>query len=280
MSPSFTAEQAFNPHYKSCGFWYMDRIAHVKMSKGARRTICELINFAGKDGKAYPSVELLAERLMKSVRQVQRYLRELEVLSLIRRAARFFNGERSSNLFHFLWVESLFGAGSVTTPPAKVSPKVLTQKNTEYTENNPQEPLAHSASAALPAPDQGSRSQSKPDLEPLKKAMEQAQKAVAPQTETAVNLNSAVRMLRALEDALERPVSIQEAAAKVRELEDHGKRLKKWKRWNYVSGMILFAFNKFAPRERQTERYRGENGVPQSTYNYESPNWAELAEVF
>jgi DNA-binding transcriptional MocR family regulator len=67
------------------------------LSHGAKLCCARLIQYAGKDGQAYPKLPTLAEELGMSVRAVQRFVIELEGSKLIQSKRR---GKGQSNLYY------------------------------------------------------------------------------------------------------------------------------------------------------------------------------------
>ncbi len=72
-------------------------LCRTDISHGAKLCCARLIQYAGKDGQAFPKLPLLAEELGMSVRAVQRFIIELEGLELIQSKRR---GKGMSNLYH------------------------------------------------------------------------------------------------------------------------------------------------------------------------------------
>jgi DNA-binding transcriptional ArsR family regulator len=67
------------------------------LSHGAKLCCARLIQYAGKDGKAFPKLTTLADELGMSVRAVQRFISELEEADLVKIERR---GRGYSNLYH------------------------------------------------------------------------------------------------------------------------------------------------------------------------------------
>ncbi len=70
---------------------------------GAKLTYALLLQYAGEDGRCYPSVKNLAKSIVVRTRQTQKYLAHLEVKGLIRRAPRRTPQGQAPNGFEFLW---------------------------------------------------------------------------------------------------------------------------------------------------------------------------------
>ena len=66
------------------------------LSHGAKLCCARLIQYAGKDGKAFPKLTTLADELGMSVRAVQRFISELEEADLVKTERR---GRGYSNLY-------------------------------------------------------------------------------------------------------------------------------------------------------------------------------------
>jgi len=71
-------------------------LRRTDLSHGAKLCCARLIQYAGKDGRAFPKLPTLAEELGMSVRAVQRFIAELESLDLIQTHRR---GRGQSNLY-------------------------------------------------------------------------------------------------------------------------------------------------------------------------------------
>lgn len=67
------------------------------LSHSAKLCCARLIQYAGKDGKAFPKIPTLGDELGMSIRAVQRFISELEGAGLIRTERR---GRGQSNMYH------------------------------------------------------------------------------------------------------------------------------------------------------------------------------------
>jgi DNA-binding transcriptional regulator GbsR (MarR family) len=71
-------------------------LRRTDLSHGAKLCAARLIQYAGRDIKAYPRLDTLADELGMSVRAVQRFLAELESYGLIKTQRR---GRGQSNMY-------------------------------------------------------------------------------------------------------------------------------------------------------------------------------------
>src|SRR5690606_17369286 len=71
-------------------------LCRTDLSHGAKLCCARLIQYAGRDTKAYPRLDTLADELGMSVRAVQRFLTELESHNLIKTQRR---GRGQSNMY-------------------------------------------------------------------------------------------------------------------------------------------------------------------------------------
>jgi len=112
MSPG----QRFNPYRMFTGAfipnWLLRR---DELSLGAKVVYARLAQFAGDDGRAYPTVERLSAEVGTSARQVQRYLAELVANKLIERHGNYAEGKGDD--FYFLAHEWFLAPVSKTSPP-------------------------------------------------------------------------------------------------------------------------------------------------------------------
>ena len=77
--------ESFNPHRLFVGLFIPNSIARCKdLSQTAKLCLGRLFQFAGHDGEAYPSMEVLSEGIGISKRQCVRAVKELEEYGLIR----------------------------------------------------------------------------------------------------------------------------------------------------------------------------------------------------
>jgi hypothetical protein len=82
---SLTFGEPFNPYKLFKGIFIPDAICQRRcLLPGSKLVYGQLCRFAGKDGKAYPSLETLGKRIGISRRQTIRHIRELEADGLIR----------------------------------------------------------------------------------------------------------------------------------------------------------------------------------------------------
>jgi hypothetical protein len=83
--------------FAPCPNWLLCR---PEVSFGAKATYSRLVQFADKDGVAWPSQDVLAKELGIKTRQVKTYIQELVRFSLI---AACLNGMPASNSYYFLY---------------------------------------------------------------------------------------------------------------------------------------------------------------------------------
>jgi hypothetical protein len=92
--------EPFNPYGLFNGIFIPEAICKFRgLSLGAKVVYGRLYRFAGKDGKAYPSVPTLGAEVGISAKQARRYVRELE-------DQRFIRSERTTgrqNHYLFFW---------------------------------------------------------------------------------------------------------------------------------------------------------------------------------
>jgi hypothetical protein len=74
-----------------------DILCRTDLSPGAKLCCARLIQYAGKDGQAFPKLATLGEELGFSPRNVQRFLAELEKHKLVTAQQR---GRGQSNIYH------------------------------------------------------------------------------------------------------------------------------------------------------------------------------------
>jgi hypothetical protein len=117
--------EPFNPWHGACGFFPQDVLGRQQelpvaagtlqmVTDGQKRLYERLVQFAGTNGRCFPSQSTLASELGKSERQIRKDLVKLEQFRLIRHLWR--QGRRS-NTYEFLCTESLM---SGTAVPVKV----------------------------------------------------------------------------------------------------------------------------------------------------------------
>ena len=98
--------EPFNPYGLFNGIFIPEAICKFRgLSLGAKVVYGRLYRFAGKDGKAYPSVPTLGAEVGISAKQARRYVRELE-------DQRFIRSERTTgrqNHYLFLWHTAFIG---------------------------------------------------------------------------------------------------------------------------------------------------------------------------
>jgi hypothetical protein len=111
-------EDRFNPYKKFHGCfvpnWLLRR---AEIGHGAKLTYARLCQYAGRDGRCYPSQRTLARELGVSDRSVRDYLGELETNGLVERERR---GLSHTDRYHFLehpWMDEQ--AGNPSTPERK-----------------------------------------------------------------------------------------------------------------------------------------------------------------
>ena len=92
--------QVFNPFQIFIGAMIPSAVLrNPDLSPSAKLVFARLAQFAGRQGKAWPSDQTLGREVGLSDRQVRRCVAELERYGLIRRVSR----AGHSNLFEFLW---------------------------------------------------------------------------------------------------------------------------------------------------------------------------------
>lgn len=90
-----------NPYKLFVGSFIPNWLLHRKeISNGAKLCYARLCQFAGKNGKCYPSQETIAKEVALSVRQVQRYIKELIDNDLLIQKQQ---GLQKPNLYYFIW---------------------------------------------------------------------------------------------------------------------------------------------------------------------------------
>jgi hypothetical protein len=95
--------EPFNPWRGSCGFYVPDVVGRnttLGLTDGQKRIYERLVRFAGQNGRCFPSGDLLALELGKSLRQIRADLKKLKQVSLIDWSNR--DGGRN-NKYLFLW---------------------------------------------------------------------------------------------------------------------------------------------------------------------------------
>lgn len=72
-------------------------LSRTDLSHGAKLCCARLIQYADKDGQAFPKISTLVKELGMSTRAVQRFIAELEALDLVKTQQR---GRGQSNIYH------------------------------------------------------------------------------------------------------------------------------------------------------------------------------------
>ena len=84
-APLFKNGQPFNPYGLFTGVFVADGICKYRgLTPGAKLLLGRLYRYAGRDGKAYPSMPALGLQIGIGVKQARRYVRELENKAFIR----------------------------------------------------------------------------------------------------------------------------------------------------------------------------------------------------
>jgi Helix-turn-helix domain len=113
--------EPFNPYGIFNGIFIPEMLVKARgISPGAKLTYGRLARFAGQNGNCYPAVTTLALEIAVSVRQLQRYLGELEAHGFIRRQPRVLKAGQTSSTYVFLW-HTLFELGVTQTAPEGVT---------------------------------------------------------------------------------------------------------------------------------------------------------------
>jgi len=110
--------ERFNPYKTFNGVFIPEAVVSIpvkKLSQGAKLAYGRLCRYAGKDGKAFPRRETLAEEVGCQIRQVDSYLRELKRFGLLE-SVRI--GLGKPNEYYFLWHE-IFDSGQEKTSSVK-----------------------------------------------------------------------------------------------------------------------------------------------------------------
>jgi len=114
------AGQTFNPYRLFYGVWIPEGLLRYQgLSPGAKLCYGRLTRYAGDRGKCWPTQYELARELGVSVRNVRRYLQELQSEFFIRATQR---GLNRSNEYEFLWHKTFEGSER-TNPSAPNGPE-------------------------------------------------------------------------------------------------------------------------------------------------------------
>jgi len=90
----------YNPYKKFVGSFIPNwLLCRKEISQGAKLCFARLAQYAGQNGMAFPSIEILAKELGVSRQQISTYLNQLEKYKLVKRVRR---GLGKSNTYYFL----------------------------------------------------------------------------------------------------------------------------------------------------------------------------------
>ena len=102
----FRVGESFTPHRKFNGILIPEQLTRSRLvSPSAKLVWGRLARYAGQNGHCFPAVATLASEVGLGKRQVQKCLKDLERVKLIRRVSRFTHKGQTSNTFEFLWHE-------------------------------------------------------------------------------------------------------------------------------------------------------------------------------
>ena len=112
-----SAGESYNPWRIFVGCFIPNVITRsTELSSTAKLVFGKLCQFAGENGKAYPSYSTLAREVGVKQRQAIRAVKELVVFGLIRPVKQNRpDGGSTSNIYEFIW-HDIFITGMLTTP--------------------------------------------------------------------------------------------------------------------------------------------------------------------